>query len=108
MTEPVFLMPFEQAAPSDFDEIKERIETIAPQFKAALLNRLIQFFEAYRNGIPDDDKTYGVACDLSTANVWSVISAAELADAMKGLDSQIQQSFIDGLPEVLRIELAGG
>lgn len=100
-----FIMPFARANPSDFDAIKEKIQEKSPGIKKAVLERLGQFFAGFRDGTYDDDTIYGVACDLTSADVWNVVKPEELIPVLNTANSGTKTSFIDGLPKDYKFSL---
>lgn len=100
-----FIMPFARANPSDFRKIRKRVEAKTPGFEKDILERLGDFFAGFRDGTFDDDTIYGVACDLSSAKAWELISPEKLAIVLKKANDGARSSFLDGLPEKFREEV---
>jgi len=100
-----FIMPFARANPSDFDDIREKIQERSPGVKKAVLERLDQFFAGFRDGTYDDDTVYGVACDLTSADVWTVVRPEELIPVLEKANPHVKSSFMDGLPREYKTTL---
>ncbi len=100
-----FVMPFARANPSDFREIGAKINSSSESYRKAILERLGQFFEGFRGESFDDDSIYGVACDLTSAKVWSAIRPTELAPVISRANKGAKKSFLDGVPHEYRVEL---